>query len=106
MEAKLQPTLELFSFSERESCIIVAKDIQFGPAEQDPAVEVLTGQQGTKKLPYLPNRIIGPSLVIHKGTILLCGGRFTCFALDEDCTWKEHSKLNLERYGNSLATTT
>ena len=84
----------------------MAGDLKFGPVGLDSTFEVLTGQLGTKKLPNLPNRIIGPSLVIHKGTILLCGGRFTCFALDEDCTWKEHSKLNLERYGHSLATTT
>ena len=78
----------------------------FGPVEQDPAVEVLTGQLGTKKLPNLPKSVFGPSLVIHKDTILLCGGMFTCFALDEDYTWKEHSKFNWERSGNSLATTT
>ena len=43
------------------------------------------------------------------GTILLCGGRRlskTCFQLDHNCTWKEHSTLNVERHGTDLATAT
>ena len=84
----------------------MAGDLKHGPVGLDSTFEVLTGQLGTKKLPNLPKSVFGPSLVIHNDTILLCGGMFTCFALDEDCTWKEHSKLEWERYGNSLATTT
>ena len=90
------------------SCVIVAGD--FKPGEPDSAVELLTGQLGTKRLPNLPKSIIWLSLVMHSnGTILLCGGRRhskTCFQLDHDCTWKEHSTLNQGRHGNNLATST
>ena len=38
------------------------------------SVEVLTGELGTKQLPNLPEEISASSMVLHDGTILLCGG--------------------------------
>jgi len=68
---------------------------------------VLTGDLGTKQLPDLPEEIDGSSLVLHNGTILLCGGyknEKKCLQLDH-LTWKEHSTLNKERVAHSAVTT-
>ena len=63
------------------------------------SVEVLTGDLGIKQLSNLPGEISSSSMVLHNGTILLCGGGNNvkkCFQLDHG-TWKEHSTLNEER---------
>ena len=70
-------------------------------------VEVLTGDLGTKRLPNLPRKIDESSMVVHNGTILLCGGREnrqTCLQLNRS-TWKNHSVLNMARAGHSTVTT-
>ena len=70
------------------------------------AVDFLTGDLGFK-LPTLPHRIIGSSMVAHYGTILLCGGRYNekkCLQMDHG-TWKEHSTLNKKRVWHSTVTT-
>ena len=38
-------------------------------------VEVITDTLGTQKLPNLPEANSSSSMVMHNGTILLCGGR-------------------------------
>jgi len=71
------------------------------------SVEVLTGDLGTKKLPNLPDEIDGSPMVLHNGTILLCGGDYNlkkCLQLDHG-TWKEHSTLNEKRWYHSAVTT-
>ena len=40
-------------------------------------VDSLTGNHRIKKLPNVPDRIHGASMVAHNGTILLSGGRNT-----------------------------
>ena len=60
------------------------------------AVDMLTGDIGAMQLPTLPNGIHGPSMVLHNGNILLCGGYNngkTCYQLIH-ATWKQHSTLN------------
>ena len=55
----------------------------------------------------MPVNISGPSMVLHNGTILVCGGisnEQKCLQLDHE-TWKEHSTLNEERSGHSAVTT-
>merc|ERR1712018_615750 len=70
-------------------------------------VDVLTDILGTQKLPNLPEANYSSSMVIHNGTILLCGGRDKnlkkCLQLDHG-TWTEHSTLNEERVGHSVVT--
>ena len=76
------------------SCIIVAG-------------EVIFGDLGTKHLTSLPEGIEASSIVLHDGSILLCGGypnTKKCLKLDHGA-WKEHSTLNQERYGHSAVTT-
>ena len=71
------------------------------------SVEVLTGDLGTKRLPNLPEEIDESSMVVHNGTILLCGGENNeqeCLQLDHG-TWKEHSTLNEARVVHSAVTT-
>ena len=71
------------------------------------SVEVLTCDLGTKHRPDLPKEIDGSSLVLHNGTILLCGGiknKQKCLQLDHG-TWKEHSTLNVGRNLASAVTT-
>ena len=90
-----------FSFSEKISCIIIAGGIDKS------SVEVLTGDLGTKQLPNLPEEIYDSSMVLHNGTILLCGGinnEQKCLQLDHG-TWKEHSTLNEKRVWHSAVTT-
>ena len=71
------------------------------------SVEVFTGDLGTKQLPNLPEEIYDSSMVLHNGTILLCGGinnEQKCLQLDHG-TWKEHSTLNEKRINHSAITT-
>ena len=61
----------------------------------------------TQNHPNLPGEANGSSIVLHHGTILLCGGEFNsrqCLQLDHG-TWKEHSTLNGERLLHSAVTT-
>ena len=55
----------------------------------------------------MPRNIYLSSLVLHNGTILLCGGennRQKCLQLDHG-TWKEHSFLNEKRMAHSAVAT-
>ena len=55
----------------------------------------------------MPQNIYLSSLVLHNGTILLCGGennRQKCLQLDHG-TWKEHSFLNEKRMAHSAVAT-
>merc|ERR1711963_321733 len=54
------------------SCIIIAGGIRMQGGRKS-SVEVLTGDLGTKQLPNLPKEIHGSSMVLHNGTILMCG---------------------------------
>ena len=90
-----------FAFSENTYCMIIAG------GDCRSSVEVFTGDLATKQLPNLPIGIDGSSLVVHNGTILLCGGYNNwkkCLQLDHG-TWKEHSTLNVERYRHAAVTT-
>ena len=69
--------------------------------------EVFLGNCGSKQLPELPRGKFGSSLVMHYGTIILCG------RLDRKCyqwngnAWKEHSTFNQERvYTIAVSTST
>ena len=106
----------IFWISANISCIIVAG------GNEGPSVEVLTDNRRTKELPNLPKHVKGnqdtfsknakvdysrSSLVLHDGTILLCGGRNNmknCLQLDHS-TWKTHSVFNVARVGHSSVTT-
>ena len=75
------------------------------------SVEVLTGDLGTKQLPNLPFEIDGSSMVLHNGTILLCGGYDQTGRNMQKClqlyhgTWKQHSTLSKRRQLHSVVTT-
>ena len=101
--------LNLYSFSGRNCCIIVAggwpvqSDIQRKLSD----VEVLAKDIGIKQLPNLPAGNIGSSMVLHNGTILLCGGydeEQKCLQMEHG-TWKDHSTLNKGRRFHSAVTT-
>ena len=67
----------------------------------------LFGDLPRKELPILPENTYGLSLVLHNGTILMCGGRINprqCLQLDLG-TWKNHSTLGEKRYLSSAVTT-
>ena len=69
--------------------------------------EVITGDYGTKYLSTLPKEIYGSSMVMHNGSMLLCGGsnnRQKCYKLSHNL-WKEHSALNRERINHSAVAT-
>ena len=86
------------------SCIIIAGGIENGNLV---SVGILTGDFNTKEPPNLPKTIVESSMVIHDGTILLCGGRNnkkTCLQLRHG-NWKEHSTLKTERIWHSAVTT-
>merc|ERR1712209_92876 len=89
------------------ACIIIAGGIRMQGGRKS-SVEVLTGDLGTKQLPNLPKEIHGSSMVLHNGTILLCGGSWDnnqkCLQLDHG-TWKKHSTLNEEREFHSAVIT-
>ena len=94
---------EFLSFSEKIHCIVIAGGYD------ECSVKVLTGDFGTKQLSNWPEeRISQSSMVLHNGTILLCGGSeknlTKCLQLDHG-TWKEHSTLNKERRIHSAVTT-
>ena len=95
----------MFSFSENTSCTIVAGGSGFSGCIQ--TVEVILGDRSSKHLTNLPEGINDPSIVLHYGAILLCGGRPNvqkCLLLDHG-TWKEHSTLNQKRRYHSAVTT-
>ena len=95
--------LNFFSNLERIFSIIVAG----GRPSVMNVVEVLTGDHKTKQLPTLPEDNYFSTLVLHNGTILLCGGcenyRKKSLKLDHS-SWTEHSKLNQERFDHSAVT--
>ena len=72
------------------------------------AVDVLTGEQCSfTEVPKLPKSIYESSMVVHNGTILLCGGvsnEKKCLQLDHG-TWKVHSTFNEKRVDHSAVTT-
>ena len=89
---------KVFSSAERISCMFISGNV---------TTEVLTGDFETKNFPKLPARIESPTIVMHNGTILLCGGRHNeekCLQVDHG-TWKEHSTLNKKRTLHSAVTT-
>ena len=95
----------MLSFLEKKSCIIAAGGP--GSVQSIKTVEVIFGDLGTKHLKSLPEGFEASSIVLHDGSILLCGGytnRKKCLKLDHGI-WKEHSTLNQERYGHSAVTT-
>ena len=97
--------MDLFSFTERISCTIVAGGCTTKSTFS--TVEVLTKDLGTIRLPNLPKGIDASSMVLHNGTILLCGGtnnEIKCLQLDRG-TWKEHSTFNQQRLLHSTVTT-
>ena len=92
----------MYSFIERISCIIVAGG--FGLVGTS---DVITGDFRIKQVPNPPRKIAKPSMVIHSGALLLCGGSATlqkCLQLDHG-TWKAHSTLNQNRYEHSAVAT-
>ena len=87
----------------RSSSIIIVG----GKSKKDSTnVEVVKPNFGIKKLPNLPDVTEKSSMVIHDGSILLCGGKKSqqCLYYDHG-TWKIHSSLNKPRYGAAIATT-
>ena len=91
-------------FLERISCMIVAGGLWMGPK---PKVEVLTEDFEIKQLSNLPRPIYNSSMVLHNGTILLCGGwnnEQTCLHFDHG-TWTKHSSFNKKRYKHSTVAT-
>ena len=70
--------------------------------------EIMTDDDLRIKQPQnLPKEIFGSRMVLHDGSILLCGGvnnMKQCLQLDRG-TWKEHSTLNAERVWHSAVTT-
>ena len=93
------------SFSARTSCIFIAGGSNaLGIKSTDG--EVLTGNLEIKPLPNL-RRTCNSSMVLHNGTILLCGGyqnKNKCLQFDHGI-WKNHSTLNKERDSHSAVTT-
>ena len=97
--------LELFLFLEKIYCIIFAGGHYFGRGGS--AVDSFTGDIGAMQLPTLPKEIHGPSMVLHNGNILLCGGynnEKTCYQLIH-ATWKQQSTLNEGRVMHSAVAT-
>ena len=94
-------------FSERCFGIIVAGGYD---ASRDgiSSLDFSAGDLRIRKIPTLPQNIIGSSMVVHNGTILLCGGRNSnkqkCLQMFHG-TWKAHSTLNMERVWHSAVTT-
>ena len=78
-------------------------------AERDGSsrVDFWAGDLGIKQLPKLPQEICGSSMVVHNGTIILCGGwgnTNKCLKLHQG-TWKKHSRFNKKRALHSVVTT-
>ena len=70
-------------------------------------VEVFNGNLKSNNFPKLPRKILAAAMVIHNGTILLCGGidqDRKCLQLSHG-TWKEHSTLNEPRWHHSAVAT-
>ena len=92
----------LFSFLEWVSSIIVA-----GNTERN--VEVIIGDLGSKIVHKLPAYIYSTSMVMHNGSIVICGGdnndkSKVCLQLNSG-VWTEHSTLNEKRVWHSVAST-
>ena len=82
--------------------------------EKPPAIEVVSGDLGTKLLAILPRGIEGPSMFLQNGTILISGfihsykSRFPnrCIQLDTPPILKTHSYLiETRKSGHSAVTT-
>ena len=93
----------MFSFSAKISCIIVAGSVKSGCF----GIEVFTGEFHGLQLSSLPLEISDSSLVLHNGTILICGGwkNFQKCLQSDHGQLIEHSTLNKERYLHSAITT-
>ena len=65
--------MELFSFSEWISCIVVAGGYK-ERIQCHTAAEVLFGELETKKFPNLPVEICRFTMFIQDGKIIVCGG--------------------------------
>ena len=80
---------------ENISCIIVASGSGLGGLIEtfESSVGVIFGDIKSKQLTNLPKETVTPSMVLHDGAILLCGGFYNqqkCVQLDHGA-WKEHS---------------
>ena len=83
----------LFLIIEHINCLIVSST-----NSDFTTFEAIIGDLGTKSLTTLPSLSLG-SLVMHSGSMLLCGGTDNeqkCFQLSHGF-WKEHSDLNERR---------
>ena len=91
---------------EMVSCILIAGGYKTSTGTSD--VEILAGNLKINVFPNLPSENENPSMILHNGTILLCGGWRTesqkCLQLDHG-TWKEHSTFNSPRYCHSSVST-
>ena len=107
----------IISFLERITCIIVPQNFRRGPEAIEANVHFLAEDLKNKQLPHLFPKQHFPELkpefkfkhmVLHNGTILLCGGMFSkslpffkqCIQLRHG-TWKVHSTLNEDRIHHS-----
>ena len=88
---------------DKVSCILIAGE-SIANGVISTFKEILTGDLNIKQLPILRNDFT-TSMVLHNGTILLCGGyEKKCFQLDHGL-WKEHSILNEARKAHSIVST-
>ena len=97
--------------SEKISWIIIAGGLDGSFRSRIASVEVMISDlRSTRQISDLPAGIIASSMVLHNGTILLCGGSpenlKNCLKLDHKTwTWKKHSKLNQKRFYHSAVST-
>ena len=86
-----------FPSLERISCVIIAGES---------TVQVFNGDFETKDFPRL-HTILASSIVMHNGTILVCGGvtNYTKCLQFNHGTWMEHSTLNEARFQHSVVAT-
>ena len=102
---KRVPYNHIFPILGRITCTIVVGGYN---REYDAnAADILTGDFKSIQLPKLPTNIIGLSMAMQNGSILLCGGNRNekkCLKL-EDRTWTLHSILNKKRIYHSTVTT-
>ena len=64
----------IFSYKDRVPCTIVAGGSNYVAGYDVNTVEIITGEIGRRPLSNLPKKIFDTSLVLHNGTIMLCGG--------------------------------
>ena len=91
---------------EHISCLVIAGGFKLSEIGLS-TVAVLTDDLGFKQLPDLPQEIDGSSVLLHNGTIVVCGGwknKQMCLKLDKGI-WKLHSYLNEKRICHSAVTT-